>query len=388
MSQTIKNAQRIVIKIGSALIADSQNGDIKTDWIEQLAYDVHQLVKEGKEIAIVSSGSIAVGRKFINVNNDNFKLEHKQAAASCGQLEIMNTYQSCFLQYDLQTSQILITIDDTEDRRRYLNSRLTINALIDSGIIPIINENDTVATPEIRFGDNDRLAARVAQMIEADVLIILSDIDGLYSKNPHEHKDAKHIAVVESISDDIRAMAGDSSSNVGTGGMITKLAAAEIAISAGCHTIISRGEVARPILSLMEPDTRYTCFVADSNPISARKNWLSMHLRHLGEITIDEGAVKALKQGNSLLPVGVTKIDGVFNRGDAVNIVNQANDVIAKGLSTFSSDEAYKIMGVNTSEVESILGYQGRTEMIHRNEMVILSSESWDQATKGKAPGV
>lgn len=388
MSDIIKNAKRIVIKIGSALIADSENSFIKKEWIEKLAYDVNQLKADGKEVAIVSSGAVAVGRKFINIQNENFKLEHKQAAASCGQREIMNTYQSCFAAYDIHTSQILITIDDTEDRRRYLNSRLTINALIDSDIIPIINENDTVATPDIRFGDNDRLAARVAQMIEADILVILSDVDGLYTANPNESDDASHIPTVKKINEEIIDMAGDSSSDVGTGGMITKIAAAEIAVSAGCHAIISKGEVEHPILSLYDAETKSTRFIADSNPISARKNWLSMHLRHHGTIRIDSGAVKALNDGNSLLPVGVVEIDGVFNRGDAVNIIDKEDNIIAKGLSNFSSDEAYKIIGVNTSEVEAILGYQGRTEMIHRNEMVILASDSLNQMTLNKISGV
>lgn len=373
-SPKLQDSERIVVKIGSALITDDLTGDINVSWMNRLAADIAELSAAGKEVVIVSSGTVAIGKKFIrNMTQGPYvRLEHKQAAASCGQVEIMKAYQQCFFAVNLNIAQILITIEDTENRRQYINARSTINTLIQNGIIPIINENDTVATPEIRYGDNDRLAARVAQMIEADHLVLLSDIDGLYTSNPHTDADARHIPVVEDITEEVTQMAGTSDSKVGTGGMITKLAAADIAIHAGCHMTIIQGDSSHPLLSIDEPGVRSTSFIAKSTPQNARKAWISTHLLHAGTVHIDQGAEKALQEGNSLLPVGATKVEGLFQRGDALQVLNEDGQLIAKGLSNFSSDEAIRIVGKKTETVEKTLGYQGRPELIHRNELVLL----------------
>ncbi|MCD6034316.1 MAG: Glutamate 5-kinase [Rickettsiales bacterium] len=368
------HAKRIVIKIGSALLVSKENGALRSEWLKTLAEDIADLRKSGKEVIIVTSGAVALGRKHIE-GNGTFKalrLEEKQAAAACGQVELMQDYQKYLSHHNLKAAQLLLTIDDSENRRRYLNARATIDTLLDKGIIPIINENDTVATMELRFGDNDRLAARVAQMAEADVLVLLSDIDGLYTANPHVDEDAKHISVVEVITPKIEGMAGGSASRVGTGGMVTKIMAAKIAVGAGCYMVITRGEVEHPIKAL-EQGARCTWFVPHATPQGARKHWIASTLLPTGVLVVDAGAAKALSQGNSLLPAGVTNVKGSFQRGDAVLIQDVSGKELGKGLSAYSSEDALKIIGHKSTEIEGILGFTGRQELIHRDNLVIFN---------------
>jgi len=363
-----KNANLIVIKIGSSLLIGSDE-KINSPWLESLIADIALLKKQGKKIIIVTSGAVAIGRdKILNGKNRPLRLEEKQAAAACGQLNLMDSYRKLLKKYNIETAQILLTIDDTEDRRRYLNAEDTIFTLLNVGIIPIINENDSVATAELRFGDNDRLAARVAQMMCADTLILLSDIDGLYDKNPSKYTNAKHIPIVKKIDNKIENMGEGAASTTGSGGMITKIAAAKIAASAGCHTIISSGKINNPIKFLNE-GAKYTIFQSDKTPASAKKQWIAHNLKTKGIIQIDAGAVNALRNGKSLLPAGVIKVSGDFVRGEAVSISDENNNELARGLIAYSSDDANLIIGKKTNEIEKILNFSGRTEMIHRSDM-------------------
>ena len=364
----IKQKQRIIIKIGSALLVN-EAGTVHDVWLAGLAEDIAAL-KQHAEVIIVSSGSIALGRDKLGIHDRPLKLEEKQAAAACGQLDLIQAYQQHLGKHNIAAAQILLTIEDTENRRRYLNSKHTIETLLEAGVIPVINENDTVTTEEIRYGDNDRLAARVAQMVGADLLILLSDVDGLYTANPTVDKKVEHVAVVEAIDETIEAMADGVVSQVGSGGMITKIAAAKIATSSGCDTVITLGKQEHPVRALQEGG-KHTVFTAQDNPISARKNWIAHHLTAMGEIVVDAGAEKALKKGSSLLPAGVTMIQGEFERGDAIVIKNQQAEIIGRGLSSYASRHATLILGKKTSEFESSPHYNGRDELIHRDDMVL-----------------
>ncbi len=363
-----KKKQTIVIKIGSALLVDA-TGKFRDRWLTGLVADIAGMVEQGDRIVIVSSGAVALGRHCLATNRRNLKLEEKQAAAACGQALLINAYQKRFNKYNIPVAQILLTIEDTEDRRRYLNAYGTINTLLKSGIIPVINENDTVATGELRFGDNDRLAARVAQMTAADRLILLSDIDGLYTANPHNDESAEHIAEVAEIDDNIRGMADGKGSHGSSGGMTTKISAAEIATSSGCETVIANGMVMNPLKKL-EEGAAHTLFLPRQTADSARKNWIAHNLRPKGEVIIDDGAKAALLKGKSLLPAGVVRVSGKFNRGDAV-VIKGSNDIIGYGLAAFDANDAEKIIGHKSSEMEKILNYSGRYEMIHRDNMVL-----------------
>jgi glutamate 5-kinase len=370
MVDIIQQAKRIVIKIGSSLLTDESTGALKKQWLSTLIENISDLCNQDKEVIIVTSGSIAIGRKLLKVTNQKLKLEEKQAAAACGQIELLSNYKEIFAKKDIEIAQILLTIEDSEDRRRYLNARNTLETLIRNKVIPIINENDTVATTEIRFGDNDRLAARVAQMVNADLLIIFSDIDGLYTANPNIDSNAKLIEKVENITSVIENMAGDSTSKVGTGGMITKIAAAKIATSSGCHMVIAKGKIDHPI-RVLEKNNRFTWFVAGSTPIKARKNWIAHSLNISGNVVINACAIEALKEGNSLLPVGVVKVSGNFNRGDKLRIVDEDGKEIGVGISAYSFSDAEKIIGKKTLEIANILGFYGREELIHRDDLVV-----------------
>ncbi len=355
-------SKRIVIKIGSAALSS----DKSPEFIATLASDCFDLIKQGKEIVIVTSGAVALGRKKLQ---NVVKLEEKQAAAAIGQIMLMQAYQDNFAVHGLTVAQLLLTPDDTENRRRHLNARNTIESLLSHSVIPIINENDTVATEEIRFGDNDRLSARVAQMIGANLLIILSDIDGLYTANPNEDRNAQLIKVVEKITPKIEAMAkGALKGGVGTGGMASKIMAAKIANASGCDVIIAKA-VNNPIADI---DNRmHTRFISNVSPASARKKWIMASLKPKGVITIDDGAEKALRKGKSLLPAGVKKISGRFERGDAVTINNINDEYIGIGLIAYSSDDSKLIIGKHSTEIIDILGFEGREELIHRDDMVI-----------------
>lgn len=363
----INKFRRIVFKLGSSIIT-SETGEIREEWLKSLASDISGLIEQGKEVIIVTSGGVSLGRKFIGKPNGKLKLEEKQAAVACGQIELMQGYKKAFK--PINVAQVLLTAWDTEKRRSYLNARGAIDSLLKLKIIPIINENDVVATSELRFGDNDRLSARVAQMLAADLLIIFSDVDGLYDSNPNTNKNAKHIAEVSQITSDIEEMAGDPVGKHGTGGMRTKIEAAKIAVRAGCDCIITNGHKNGALKNLLSGKQKFTRFVSSVNPLTARKKWIVSGVKPMGDIIIDAGAAEALSKGKSLLPAGATKVKGNFERGDLVVIRTESKE-IARGLIAFSYEDAAKIIGKKSTEIEKILGYAGRSELIHRDDMVL-----------------
>jgi len=367
----IEAAQRIVVKIGSSTLISSA-GKLRTEWLSRFVADIATLASQGKELILVSSGAVALGRNKLKVNSGQLKLEEKQAAAACGQADLVEAYQNAFSQHKINVAQILLTFYDSENRQRYLNAKETVKVLLHNKIIPVVNENDTVATAEIRYGDNDRLAARVAQMLDADLLILLSDIDGLYTAEPTQNSDAVFIPIVDNITDEILAMAGDSVTAHGTGGMQTKILAAKIAIDNGCHTIVCNGDASRPILGIEQ--RLHTKFLAKQTPLKARKNWIAHHLKVSGELMIDDGAVRALHSGSSLLPVGLASVTGEFSKGDVVIIKDSTGKDLGKGLSRFSSQELQQIKGLNSSAIQEALGYMGKFEVIHRDYLVVLNA--------------
>jgi glutamate 5-kinase len=364
------HAQRIVVKIGSALLVDSASGDLRRDWLTSLCADVAALKSTGKDIILVSSGAIALGRRALGLKPGILKLEESQAAAAAGQVRLAQAYADILSGEGIIVSQVLLTLGDTEERARYLNARATLKTLLSLGSIPVINENDTVATAEIRFGDNDRLAARVASMMEADCLVLLSDVDGLYTADPNTHAGAQHIPDVPAITREIEAMAGTSVSGVGRGGMISKLIAAKIAASAGCETIIAKGAVDHPLRAIQD-GARSTRFHASTTPAAARKRWIAGVLQPQGVLIVDAGAARALSEGKSLLPAGIRQIDGRFERGDAVAVRDQQGHEIARGLCAYNASDAERIAGKKSQEIEAILGYRGRDEMIHRDDLAL-----------------
>ena len=363
-------ARRIVVKVGSALLVD-ELGQVHRKWLETLAEDLARCRNRGQEVIIVSSGAIAVGRRHLGLPSGRLRLEESQAAAATGMARLAHAYQEVLAEHDLTVAQVLLTIDDSEDRRRYINARNTLKELLKHGAVPLINENDTIATDEIRFGDNDRLAARVAAMVSADLLILLSHIDGLYDGDPTGRDDARHIPEVRGgIGDEIARMAGASISETGSGGMVTKLEAARIAMGAGAGMVIARGTGAHPLKNI-EDGARCTWFIPEANPKTARKNWIAGALKPMGVIIVDDGALTALRSGKSLLPVGVAGVEGTFERGDAVIVRTVSGTEIARGISAYSAADASRIMGNKTSEIETILGYRGRDEMIHRDDLAL-----------------
>jgi len=366
----LTQARRLVIKIGSALLVDDESGDLRRDWLDALADDVAMLRARGIEILIVSSGAIAAGRRHLGLTGKTIKLEEKQAAAATGQIRLAHAYQETLARHGITVAQILLTPDDTEERRRHLNARATIDQLLKLGAVPVINENDTVATEEIRFGDNDRLAARVAQMVSADTLVLLSDIDGLYTADPRKHRDATHVAIVNEVTAEIEAMGGDAPTGYSSGGMVTKLAAAKIALAAGCRMAITFGKCLRP-LQRLESGAPATWFIPHATPLSARKRWIAGHVAPAGTVTIDAGAVAALGRGKSLLPAGVTRVEGGFDRGDLIRVLGPEGREIARGLSAYASADVERILGRRSAEIAAALGYRGRDEVIHRDDLVM-----------------
>jgi glutamate 5-kinase len=364
-------AKRLVVKVGSTLLVDGDKGRLNRSWLESLAADVAACRKRGQDVILVSSGAIALGRRHLNLGIGKLKLEESQAAAAVGQIRLAHAYKELLDEHGITVAQVLLTLGDTEQRRRYLNARGTISTLLALGAVPVINENDTVATAEIRYGDNDRLAARVAQMTGADCLILLSDVDGLYTANPNENPDAQFIARVLEITPSIEAMAGGSSSDMGSGGMQTKIAAAKIAIGAGCHLCISLGAIEHP-LKRIEDGERCTWFVPSSTPVATRKQWIAGTLKPAGAITVDEGAVRALMLGKSLLPAGVTRAVGRFDRGDTVSIVGPDGSEIGRGICAYSDVDAARIIGRKSADIETVLGFRGRDEIVHRDDLVLL----------------
>ena len=364
-------AKRIVIKIGSALLVDRGSGRLRATWLNSIADDVAELVAAGKEVVLVSSGAIALGRHVMGLPKGPLELEQSQAAAAVGQISLSSAYQDAFLTRGLKTAQILLTLGDTEERRRYLNARRTMDTLLAHHVIPVVNENDTVATAEIRYGDNDRLSARVASMITADVLVLLSDIDGLYTAPPGIDPAATRIAEVRAITPEIEAMAGDAGTELSKGGMKTKVQAGKIAMASGTHMIITSGKPLHPLRQIAS-GAPATWFLANSDPVAARKRWIAGQLEPSGNVHIDAGAEKALLSGKSLLPAGVKRIEGTFDRGDAVVIRGPTGRELGRGLTAYSSDDAAKIAGKKSADIEAILGHSGRSELVHRDDMALV----------------
>jgi glutamate 5-kinase len=359
--------RRIVVKIGSSLLVE--NGRLRDAWLAALAQDLAGLVGKGKDVLVVTSGAIALGRQFMSLPSGTLRLEESQAAAAVGQIGLARAWSESLGREGLTAGQILLTLGDTEERRRYLNARSTIATLLRYRAVPVINENDTVATNEIRYGDNDRLAARVASMMGADLLILLSDVDGLYTAPPG-NKDARFLERVDRITPEIEAMAGTAGSGLSRGGMQTKIEAAKIAVAAGTSMIIASGKPEHPIQRISNGE-RFTLFPAEATPATARKNWIAGHLETHGALVIDEGAVKALRGGKSLLPAGVKSVRGHFERGDAIAIIGPKGEEVGRGLVAYDAADAERIAGRNSKEIESILGYAGRAEMIHRDDMAL-----------------
>lgn len=366
----LSDYKRITIKVGSALLVDRKSG-LRDAWLSSLCEDIARLHDAGCEVMIVSSGAIALGRTVLDLPSGTLKLEESQAAAAVGQITLAPAWNSALKKHDINTGQILLTLEDTETRRRYLNARATLSELLRLKAIPVINENDTVATSEIRYGDNDRLAARVATMMNADLLILLSDIDGLYTAPPALNPAAEHLPVVDTITPEIEAMAGSAASELSRGGMRTKIDAGKIATHAGTAMIIAKGDAQNPLQSL-EDGARFTLFKPSTMPVSAWKNWIAGQLEPQGKLIIDDGARKALASGKSLLAAGVKSVEGNFQRGDTVAIQMQGTHIeVARGLSLYSSSDAAQIAGRKTAEIENILGYAPRAAMVHRDDMVI-----------------
>jgi glutamate 5-kinase len=370
MIPSLSAAKRIVIKIGSALIVDPATAAPRTDWLRGVVDDIAALAGRGAEIIVVSSGAIALARRQLGLGGAKLRLDEKQAAAAVGQIRLAQAWAETLAARDLTAAQLLITLDDTEDRRRYLNARATLSTLLSLGCIPVINENDSVATAEIRYGDNDRLAARVAEMMQADILLLLSDIDGLYTADPRKNPDATHIAVVPVITPEIDAMGGDPPPGYSSGGMRTKLMAARIATQAGCAMAIALGGRENPVAAIAKGG-KCTWFLPAPEGRSARKSWIAGHLAPAGSLTIDDGAVLALSKGSSLLPAGIKSVSGTFDRGDPVDVITLAGQHIARGLAAYSSNEAAILAGHRSEDFEALLGFRGRDEVIHRDDLVI-----------------
>lgn len=371
-AKRLLQSRRLVVKVGSALLVDSRNGRINRQWLEALADDLLAARERGAQVILVSSGAIALGRRQLGLPAGKLRLEESQAAAAVGQIRLAHAWKEVLESRGLQVAQLLLTLDDTEQRRRYLNARRTLDTLLSLGAIPVINENDTVATAEIRYGDNDRLAARVAQMASADCLMLLSDIDGLYTADPGKDPTATFISEVREITAEIEAMATGPTSGVGSGGMATKVAAARIAVEAGCAMCVASGHVDNP-LHAVATGTRCTWFLPTTTPRAARKQWIAGALQPAGKVAVDAGAAAALARGKSLLPAGVLAVAGRFERGDAVSILDPEGREIARGIAAYSAADALRIRGRKSADIESLVGFRGREELVHRDDLVMLT---------------
>ena len=364
----INKFKKIVIKVGSSILIDNK-GKPKKLWLKEFAKDVKNLTKQKKQIVIVSSGAIAIGCEYLGIKKTGLKVEKSQAVASIGQIELMDFYKNIFNKSKIKISQILLTLDDTERRRRSINARRTIDNLLGMNVIPIVNENDTTATTEIKYGDNDRLAARVAQIISADCLVLLSDVDGLYTENPKKNKNTKLIQSVKEIDEKIKKYASNSENIYGSGGMKTKIEAAKICQLSGCHMVIANGKHINPIEKIIK-NNNCTWFLPKISKLDARKQWIIGSVAPKGEVIIDQGAVKAIQNGKSLLPAGVKKINGNFEKGDHILVKDTNNIECARGLTSFSSNEIEKIRGLHSSKIKNILGYSSREEIVHKDDLV------------------
>jgi glutamate 5-kinase len=374
LSSPLLQARRVVVKVGSALLVDQDTGRLNRAWLETLVEDLLRLRKRGQQVILVSSGAIALGRRQLGLAKGSLRLDESQAAAAVGQIRLAHAYKELLESSNVTVAQVLLTLEDSERRRRYLNARATLESLLALGALPVINENDTVATAEIRYGDNDRLAARVAQMSGADCLVLLSDVEGLFTSDPNKDPNAQFVQQVRQITPGIEAMAGASASSVGSGGMTTKIMAAKIAVAAGCHMCIASGHQKHPVRRL-EEGARCTWFVPHATPVTARKQWIAGTLKPAGSLTIDNGALKALREGKSLLPAGVVAARGRFERGDTVSVLAVDGVEVARGIIAYSDVDAARIMGRKSSDIESILGFRGRDEIIHRDDLVIMGHE-------------
>ena len=371
----LATARRIVVKVGSALLVDQETGRLNRAWLESLVEDLRRLRRRGQQVILVSSGAVALGRRHLKLPKGTLQLEQKQAAAAVGQIRLAHAYKELLEDEQITVAQVLLTLQDSEQRDRYLNARATLTTLLELGAIPVINENDTVATSEIRYGDNDRLAARVAQMASADCVVLLSDVDGLYTADPNRDPNAEFIPQVRSITPAIEAMAGKSASDVGSGGMATKVIAARIAVAAGSHLCIAPGHHRHP-LKRIEGGARCTWFLPTANPVTARKQWIAGTLKPAGSISVDAGAQGALLKGRSLLPAGVIRATGHFERGDTISVLGVEGQEVARGISAYSDQDARRIMGRHSNEIEGILGYRSRDEIIHRDDLVLLRQDT------------
>ena len=367
---SLASFRRIVVKVGSSLLVDAEAGRVKEPWLASLAGDIAQLHRDKRDVLVVSSGAIALGRAVLKLPKGALRLEDSQAAAAVGQIALARTWSEALGRHGIGAGQVLVTLGDTEERRRYLNARNTVARLLAWRAVPVINENDTVATTEIRYGDNDRLAARVATMASADALVLLSDVDGLYDAPPEHNANAELIPLVERITPQIEAMAGTAASETSRGGMVTKIEAAKIATTGGTHLVIASGRVDNPLRAIMEGG-RCTWFLTPANPVTSRKKWIAGSLEPKGTLTIDAGAVAALRRGKSLLPAGVIRVDGQFSRGDAVVIRGPDTAEVGRGLVAYDAEDAVRIRGRSSSDIPSILGFDGRVEMVHRDDLVL-----------------
>jgi len=367
---SLKNFRRIVVKVGSSLLVDHAQGALKRDWLEALAEDIAGLHRDGCDVLVVSSGSIALGRTVLKLPKGSLRLEESQAAAAVGQIALARTWSEVLGARGMTAGQILVTLNDTEERQRYLNARETIGKLLELRAVPVINENDTVATTEIRYGDNDRLAARVATMAGADLLVLLSDIDGMYTAPPQQDANAKLIPVIPRITAEIEAMAGGAGSELSRGGMRTKVEAAKIATAGGTHMVIADGRVLNPIKTIADGKP-CSWFLTGSNPVSARKTWIAGVLEPKGILHLDAGAASAIRSGKSLLPAGVKRVEGVFERGDAVVMRAPDGGELGRGLIAYDSSETAQLSGKSSRDIEEVLGYAGRAELIHRDDMAL-----------------
>jgi glutamate 5-kinase len=379
-ARRLREARRLVVKVGSALLVDARSGRLNRSWLESLADDIAAAKARGQQVIVVSSGAIALGRRHLGLEAGKLRLPESQAAAAVGQIRLARAWQEILENRGIAVAQVLLTLDDTEDRRRYLNARATLNTLLELGAVPVINENDTVATAEIRYGDNDRLAARVAQMASAECLVLLSDIDGLYTADPGKDPNAQFIPEVSEVDARIEAMASGPTSGVGSGGMTTKVAAARIAVGAGCALCIASGHRTHPLAAIERGD-RCSWFLPTTTPLATRKQWIAGTLNPLGRLTVDAGAAAALGRGKSLLPAGVLAVSGDFGRGDTVSVFFDGAE-IARGLVAYHSPECVLIAGQQSSEIEARLGYAGREEMIHRDDLVVMMQTGRDSCNE------
>jgi glutamate 5-kinase len=379
LASPLLQARRVVVKVGSALLVDQDTGRLNRTWLETLIEDLLRLRKRGQQVILVSSGAIALGRRHLGLAKGSLRLDESQAAAAVGQIRLAHAYKELLEANNVTVAQVLLTLEDSERRHRYLIARATLESLLALGALPVINENDTVATAEIRYGDNDRLAARVAQMSAADCLVLLSDVEGLFTTDPNKDPNAQFVQQVRQITPQIEAMAGASASAVGSGGMTTKIMAAKIAVAAGCHMCIASGHQKHPV-SRLEEGARCTWFVPHATPVTARKQWIAGTLKPAGAITIDQGALKALREGKSLLPAGVVAARGRFDRGDTVSVLGDDGIEVARGIIAYSDVDSARIMGRKSSEIEGILGFRGRDELIHRDDLVIMGLDRPESA--------